>query len=164
MTTDEPARLAAANEILAAFARGCRFEWEAGRGLVFCWTDYHGKPRRVNWRPQSRGSDYPSIYHKVPFGGTCCVATMELSRWVRGLPVRALGMWEYMCSKTVGMNPQALELAKAHGWPVTVPCVFCGRQLGSGVRYDHYDHDEAKQPGPGCCWSDEAGCRRKAAA
>jgi hypothetical protein len=68
-------------------------------------------------------------------------------------------MWEYYCSKTVGMNPEASRLAKEFGWPVQVPCVMCGRLVGGGVSYDHYDHEAVKEPGPGCRWGE--GCQKK---
>lgn len=148
-------RLAAANAILATYSPRSRLE--SAKGLYFCWADHKDESRRLKWVPQTRGSDYPSISYKVPFGGTCTVATMELTRWVRGLPVRPLGMWAYFCSKIVGMNGKALELATAFGWPKQVPCVMCGQLLGGDVGYDHYDHDELKQPGPGC-WYGE-GCK-----
>ncbi len=146
MTADE--RLAAANEILATYSQTCRLEF-GKNGLCFSWLGHEAVKRRYRWVPQSRGSDYPSISYKVPFGGTCTVATMELTRWVRGLPVRPIGMWEYFCSKTVGMSGKALELAKTHGWPAQVPCVFCGRLLGGGISYDHYDR-KGWPVGPGC--------------
>lgn len=158
--TIDPKRLEQANAILATYSRGSRLEY--AKGLYFCWSDHNGKPRRLKWVPQSRGSDYPSISYKVPFGGTCTVATMELTRWVRGLPVRPLGMWVCFCSKTVGMSGKALELAKQFGWPEQVPCVMCGRLVGGGVRYDHYDHDKIKHPGPGCWWGE--GCQAKGGA
>lgn len=151
----DASRLVAANAILAAYAPACRLEYD--RGVYFAWTDFRGDPHRLRWVPRSRGSDYPSISYRVPFGGTCTVATMELTRWVRGMPVRPLGMWEWFCSKTVGMTPRALELATAAGWPVTVPCVMCGRHVGNGVRYDHYDHAAVEAPGPGCWYGD--GCQ-----
>jgi hypothetical protein len=158
MTAAETAtRLEQANAILDTYAPGCRLVTERGR-VYFAWTDFRKKVCRLLWVPVRRGSDYPSISNRVPFGGTCTVATMELYRWVRGGRVRPLGMWRYFCSKPVGMTPKALEAATAAGWPVQVPCVFCGRLLGDGVGYDHYDRD-GYPVGPGCWYSE--GCSGK---
>lgn len=150
-------RLEQANAILRTYAPECRLEQSSG--LYLAWTDFRGTKHRKKWTPQSRGSDFPSIYNRVPFGGTCCCATMELTRWVRDLPVRPLGMWKHFCSKTVGMQPDALKLAAEYGWPKQVPCVMCGRLLGDGVPYDHYDHDTLEHPGPGCWYTE--GCQTR---
>lgn len=153
---NDTTRLQQANAILTTYAPGCRLATGNHGLLFFCWPGHGGK--RVRWVPWSRGSDYPSVSRKLPFGGTCTVATMELTRWVRGLPVRPLGMWRYFCSQTVGMTGKALELAIAAGWPEQVPCVFCGRLLGKDVGYDHYDRD-GHPVGPGCWHTD--GCTGK---
>src|SRR5579864_4431094 len=133
----DPERLQQANAILATYAPKCRLEYS--RGVYFAWTDYKGIGHRLKWMPNSRGSDFPTISNKVPFGGTCCVATMELTRWIRGTPVRPLSIWRQFCSDTVGMNPEAFKLATAFGWPEQVPCVFCKRLVGNGVPWDHFD-------------------------
>lgn len=152
---NDPKKLEQANAILVTFAPSCRLEY--AHGLYLAWTDFRGEKKRLRWVPNNRGSDFPTINHKVPFGGTCCCATMELTRWVRGLPVRPLGMWRYFCGKGVGLPPKALELAIEFGWPEQVPCVMCGRFVGNGVDYDHYDHATLKQPGPGCWYTE--GCK-----
>lgn len=147
--TIDPDRLATANYVLDVITPGCRLEY--ARGFFLCWQETwgEGRTRRLRWVPQSRGSDYPSISKRVPFGGTCCCAVMELTRWCRGLPVRPRETWEYWCGRSVGMTPLALQIVTAAGWPETVPCVFCGRPLGRGVEWDHFDRD-GWPVGPGC--------------
>ncbi len=147
-------RLRQANAILKVYASQCRLEWD--HGIYIAWTDHNDKPHRLRWFPNSRGSDFPTISDRVPFGGTCCCATMELTRWVRGLPVRPLSMWQGFCSKTVGMNPEALRLAIEFGWPEQVRCVFCRRLVGNGVPWDHYDL-KGYAVGPGCWYTE--GCK-----
>jgi hypothetical protein len=140
-------RLQQANQIIATYAPHCAFV-AVRNSLYFAWQVAGEKEKRIKrWVPRTRGSDYPSI--RTPFGGTCTRATMELYRWIRGGRIRPLGYWRFTCSKPVGMNPKAAELAASFGWPEQVPCVFCGRLLGNGVRYDHYDRKD-HDAGPGC--------------
>jgi hypothetical protein len=142
-------RLIQANEILAAFSPGSCLEF-GDNGMYFRWIDYKGKSNRQRWVPRIRGSDWPSIRH-LPFGGTHTNATMELYRWVRGEHVRPISMWK-------SFSPVVRDLAAKHGWPETVPCVFCGRQVGNGIGWDHFDR-KGWPVGPGC-WYD-AGCKGK---
>lgn len=152
---DRVVRLREANAVLRLM--GSRTQLEDGPGgLAAVWTGPGGKPRRARWVPRSRGSDYPSCSDRLPHGGTMTVATMELTRWVRGIPIRPLGTWERWCGPQVGMKPAVLDAVRAMGWPAQVPCVFCGRLLGAGVPWDHFDH--RKYPvGPGCWYTE--GCR-----
>ncbi len=144
-----PERLAAANEILAAYSPGSSLA-VGTNGMYFCWLDYKDRPQRQRWVPRTRGSDWPSIRH-LPFGGTHTNATMELYRWVRGTPVRPISMWR-------SFSPIVRELVAKHGWPETVPCVFCGRQVGNGIGWDHY-HRKGYLVGPGCWYTE--GCKGK---
>lgn len=150
----DPARLAVANRVLPLIARS-PYALDYARGFWVSWTDPAGRSepqrvRRVRWVAGSRGSDFPRRNApRPPFGGTCCCATMELTRWCAGRPVRPLETWEYWCSPVVGMDPGVLPILTGAGWPVMVPCVFCRRPLGKGSGWDHYDR--AGWPvGPGC--------------
>jgi hypothetical protein len=72
-------RLERANAILRVYASECCLEYS--RGFYLKWTDFRGESHRLRWVPNGRGSDFPTISRKVPFGGPCCCATMELTRW-----------------------------------------------------------------------------------
>lgn len=156
----DPARLAAANAILAAAEPGCRIEY--ARGFHLCWTDSRGVNQKWHWFPQSAGSDFPRIYKRVPFGGTGCVIVSELVRWVRGSPVRPLRVWRYWCGPLVGIEPHAAELAEAAGWPEDVPCVMCGKTIKPTERFDWYS-SRGHKPGPGCWYGDGCKARKESA-
>jgi hypothetical protein len=144
-------RLDQANQILKLIRPDAFLQWN--KGIYFCWTDYKGVDNRKRWVPSYRGSDYPSV-RNLPFGGTCTRATMELTRWVRGMPVRPISMWNRFVN--TGGVQAVLETAERIGWPKQVPCVMCGRLVGDNVNWDYYDH-KPYQPGPGC-WYGE-GCK-----
>lgn len=128
---DRTQRLEQANAILAIFSPKSRLEYS--RGIYFKWIDYKGISHRLKWVGRSRGSDFPTISEKLPFGGTCCNATMELVRWVRGDHVRPLSTWRQFVKH--GMNPQVLELATKFGWPEQVPCAVRVLQTTIGQRH-----------------------------
>lgn len=149
-------RLEQANEMLRLFSECSKLEYE--RGIYFVWTDCKGNVSRKRWVPTEYGSDYPSVHRILPFGGTCTRATMELTRWVRGIPVRPIEMWHSFV-RTGGAS-SIIETAKRIGWPQQVPCVMCGRLVGDGIAWDHYDHRPYK-PGPGCYYGE--GCKAEKA-
>lgn len=147
-----PERLEQANQILKLYSPRARLEY-SGR-MYFVWEDHNGKLNRYSWTPQSRGSDYPSISDRLPFGGTCTRATAELIRWCLAKPIQPIGIWKNFV-KTGGVS-KVFELATEFGWPKQVPCVMCGRLVGDGVSYDCYTH-KPYEPGPGCYYGE--GCK-----
>lgn len=152
----DPTRLDHVTRIFAAVAPHVTVTYD--RGFVLSWA-VRGEAQSRRWRAQRVGSDYPTWSRHKPFGGTCCRIFTQLVHWAKREPVYPLRVWRHWCGPAVGAAPEAARLAEEFGWPECVPCVLCGRVLEPDDRLDWYDLDGKR--GPGCCHSDEAGCRRK---
>lgn len=134
-------RLEQANRVLKAIDTSYKIE-KTGGGLFL---SVHDNSERFKWVAAFHGSDFPKGFNNMPFGSTRARAVTELIRWIKGDNVRPLDYWQETVK--VGFSPKVVDVAKEIGWPETVPCVNCGRQVGKGTGWDHYDNDVV---GPGC--------------
>lgn len=141
-------RLNTANEVLAIIANDTKLVRKCG-GWFVEWSRSNEEQLSRRWSVRS-GSHYPPWYRHWGHGGTCALALYQLVRWVKGLPVVPLSTWRYWGGKNVYLAREYGErvnsiLADA-GWPETVPCVLCGRDLRTAE--DWWDLDGVVGP---CC-------------
>lgn len=144
-TKIDPHRLEVAQAVLAAVHPNARMWWD--RGFWFGWSS-RGVNVQKRWVASSEGSDFPKWSDKAPWGGTTCRVLTQLMAWCRHQPVIPLRCWRYWCSPTVNLNPKALGIVAAAGWPEVVPCIGCGRGIRPHERFDEYSR--GKVHGPGC--------------
>lgn len=108
------------------------------------WLTFRGETVEKKWECRDR-SWYPTIYDKIPTGGTRIIAIAQLVNWIRDKPVLPIQSWEYWCSDKVGMKPpEILEILKNSDYPKEYKCLWCG----SNKNLDWYDF--GKQSGLGC--------------
>jgi hypothetical protein len=140
-----PDRFVVLQQVVAAISPHVTVRYD--RGFRFAWERSGVRVER-RWVSQSGSPDYPVWYRERPSGGTWCRAVYQLIRWCRGQTVESLRCWRYWCGPTVKLNPTALDLVTAAGWPELVPCIGCGRVIQPGDGQDWYSRDHTD--GPGC--------------
>lgn len=132
-----------ANRVLKEIDK--HYEIEKVGGSIYL-TIENGEHKNLwKWTLASKGSDFPKMFDRMPFGSNRARAVTELTRWIKGDNVRPMDYWQD--SLKIGFSPTIIPVLQEIGWPVTVPCVNCGRQVGGDIVWDHYDNDNV---GPGC--------------
>lgn len=139
-------KLEIANAILKTFAPNTSIE-KGQNGWVVSWTTHRGKKISRRWQASTKGSFYPSWYHRWPHGGTACTALAQLVFWLRDEPVLPLSTWRYWVKLKLG-SQSTLDLLAQAGWPETPVCVKCGNLIPEGVSFDWFNL--ANTSGPGC--------------
>lgn len=158
VSTTIQSRIETANAVLRLLAPGTSITNERG-WLTVHWT-YLGKPISRRW--MTRGQDfYPVWNRRWGHGGTCATALSSLIRWCQGKTPLPLSTWRYWTGQTVRLGrqdgPEILRLLSDGGYPETVPCCLCGRQLNGSL--DWWSLKNVRGP---CCSSyDPNGCRQK---
>lgn len=146
-------KLSIANAILGIIAESTIIIRKSNRWYVR-WTQYSGSD--VFERPYAtpRGSHYPSWHRYWGHGGTCAYALNQLVRWVRGQSVLPLSTWRYWTGESVALGrsrgPEIVEMLAAGGYPQSVPCVLCGKQIERAGDWWSLDKIE----GPSCSMRD----------
>jgi len=148
------ARLEVANKVLAMFASDTRIE-SRQKGWAVTWTSEIGSRISKQWA--CRGNDfYPVWNHKWARGGTASIALSQLVRWLRRLPVLPLASWRHWASDKCGLvDPKAVELLRAGGYPEQVNCVLCHQPITGPLDWWHLNDVS----GPCCGRAPE--CRQK---
>lgn len=148
-----PERFAESQRLLAIVSPGVTMTYD--RGFWFNWPSGYRYVCK-KWVSISQGSHYPKWNRDTFGGGTTMLITSQLIRWAQQLPTCTLRSWKHWCGESVGLNPNALALAIEIGWPEEVPCVMCGRMIGTGDWFDW------RGAGINChglgCWHDK-GCK-----
>lgn len=149
-------RLKPASEIACLLAKGTEIVAEPSGhvGVVFL---YHGVAFSRRW--MTRGQDFYPVWKRMwSGGGTSMTALAQLVRWCKGAPVLPLSTWRYWCSSNVALlDLECIKPIEAAGYPESVPCVLCGRLLGTGMALDWWHLDGVSGP---CC-SMRSGCGQK---
>lgn len=152
-------RMLAANLALECFASGTMIFHcdKPSAGFWVQWTRYSGT-ELVHRRWMTRNQDfYPMWYRQWGHGGTCSTALANLIRWCQGKPVLPLTTWIYWAGQQVNLGDRKdyVEILRSAGYPETVPCVLCEREITGGM--DWWSLKGVTGP---CC-SMRSGCRQK---
>lgn len=154
-----------ANAVLHQFAPRVSLSMTGNR-VYAAWVSEWAKPPVTNrywWNPKE-GSDYPSCYKRLPFGGTCTRATNQIVRRLKGKPVIPLGSFLYLVEGPAKLGqqhgtPSAFRAALvAAGWPEEVPCVLCGAMIRHTGDWWTIGEKKNRRSGPSCSMRD---CRKE---
>lgn len=149
------------NAIAQAMNSGVMFELV--RGWVYLSWDFGYGSQRRRWDARN-GSHYPSWYRKhAGWGGTQTAVFDQMVRAVLGKPIVPFSSWRYwvngapkLCSDR---GDVVLDAVAKTGWPETVPCVLCGKQINSVGDWWCVGEGRKQMEGPSCSMRD---CRKVA--
>lgn len=147
------------NSISIAMDAGVTFELV--KGWVYLSWDYGFGPQRRRWDARE-GSHFPSWHRRhAGWGGTSSSVFDQMVRAVQGKPVVPLDTWQYwiegpakLCS---GHGVKILAVVASTGWPDSVPCILCGKQIKSVGDWWTIGEKGKRISGPSCSMSD---CRK----
>lgn len=140
-------RLEAANRALQSFVKDESLKLIVkNQRIAVEWYQSHRKQTiSKTWTPLDK--HFPEWHERAPWGGTQSTAISQLVRWIVGLPVFGIGVWENWADKTGNYclcKDTTVQILKDAGYPPLSICVLC-KERCKGL--DWWDHEIS---GP-CC-------------